>query len=120
MDVSLPGAIDASYEDLNRALFSVGVVFILFGFVLAIIMILKLEALPSAFEWPLPLAYILILLGAVTSLVGVVRWHAHDVKEQKFKEYVMDSLQKEQTGRVEIDGETISIEADIGMQEDDK
>lgn len=119
MDVPLPGAIDASYEDLNRALFSVGVIFILFGFILALILILRLEALPSAFEWPLLLAYIPISLGAVMAITGVVRWHSYDVKERKLKDYVMDSLQKEQTGTVEIDGETISIEVDIGMQEDD-
>jgi L-asparagine transporter-like permease len=113
------GAVNASFQNLNRALFSVGSIFALSGFAIAVMIILWLNPIPEPFSWPLTISYVPILIGLCMICIGGVRWHSHESKEHELKDFIMDSLQKEQTGTVEVDGETVFIEAEIGMEEND-
>jgi len=119
MSWSFSGAINASFQNLNRALFSVGSIFVLSGFASSMILILMLNPIPQPGSWPLIGTYFPIAVGLVMVVIGGVRWHLHESKENELKNFIMESLQKEQTGTVEVDGEPVSIEAEIGQKEID-
>lgn len=117
MQWPLSGAMDASFETLNRALFSVGTLFVFVGFAMATAFVLQLESVPGALEWPLTLAYAPMVLGIGMLAAGAARWHVLATRKQEFKNFVLESVQDEQTGTVEFDGQRVSIEAEIGIEE---
>lgn len=119
MGLPFSGSVDASFDSLGSALVSTGAVFLLLGFAFVSALVLSCNSSPGIFEWPLTFAYIPSALGLCLMCIGGILWHRRELREQDLMEYVMSENEKEQAATVEIDGEIVSLEADIGIEQND-